>query len=82
MNRPTEYAVMKRLLYARADYDPHLRRHDVNVMIWSACDRAFTKLDDHQCDLVTMQSSRLMKKCKGLGAGGALELLAAVGDVL
>jgi hypothetical protein len=80
--RPTEYQVMKRLMFARKDFDPQLKGHTVNVMIWNACDRAFTKLDDHQRELVTMQSNRLVKKCHGLGAGGSLELLAAIGDVI
>lgn len=82
MIRPTEYQTMKRLMFARKDFDPNLHGHDVNVMIWNACDRAFTKLDDHQCELVTIQSNRLVKKCHGLGAGGSLELLAAIGDVI
>lgn len=73
---------MKRLMYARKDYDPQLNGHAVNVMIWNACDRAFTKLDDHQRELVTMQSNRLVKKFRGLSAGGSLELLAAIGDVI
>lgn len=82
MIRPTEYQVIKRMMFARKDRDSDLNGHTVNMMIWDACDRAFTKLDDHQCELVTMQSNCLMKKCHGLGAGGSLELLAAIGDVI
>jgi hypothetical protein len=80
--RPTEYQTIKRLMFARKDFDHQLNGNTVNAMIWNACDRAFTKLDDHQRELVTMQSNRLVKKCRGLSAGGSLELLAAIGDVI
>lgn len=82
MNRPTEYAVMKRLLFARKDLDPDLNGHEVNAMIQDACTDALAKLDFDDRTIVLSQAAKLETHCRWLSEKGSLEVLAAVADYM
>jgi hypothetical protein len=76
--RPTEYAVIKRLLFARAEYDPCFNLGTANNMITEACVSAFDGLDVTDRRHISEASQSLRDHASNLGEKGALILLAAV----
>jgi len=78
VHRPTEYAVMKRLLFAWAEFDPELSLTEANGMIQDACVSAYDKLEHIEQRHVKRASQTLQDECHSLGEKGALVLLAAM----
>ena len=79
--RPTEYQVMKRVLFAQKEYNEDFDGHDANQMIRQSCQEAYEKLDDKDREHIDHNIGRLTSKIKGLSENGALELLAAIGNL-
>jgi hypothetical protein len=71
---------MKRLLMHKRD-DGKIHGNVVMGMIQDACNDAYYDLDVVERRYINQCRKKLMK-IKGIGDGGALELLAAVGDAL
>lgn len=82
MKRPTEMQAMKRILYTYAHYDHGFTNGDANTIIRDSCVSALNGLDNNEYEAVRRNQDRLVMHVKGLGELGALELLAAIGDVL
>ena len=82
MNRPTEYIVMKRLVFARKDLDDSFDGNEANTMIRQSSLDALDRLEDADREIVERQAMLLQDNCHRMSRGCALELLAAIGDVL
>lgn len=86
MYRPTEYAVMKRLLFATCDFDPNLTKADANKLIGESVEAALDKMPPEQRGVVLNNQKRLTEHSKEhnqmLGDMGALEVLAAIAHYL
>jgi hypothetical protein len=82
MHRPTEYQTMKRLLFARKDFDPNLGTNGVNRIIHDSCQAALDRTEGLERDYLLASLETLKTKCKQMGDLGALELLATLGNVL
>lgn len=79
--RPTEYQVMKRVLFAQKEYNEDFDGHDANQMIRQSCRDAYEKLDDKDKPYIDAAMLRLTGKYKGMSENGALEILAAIGNL-
>jgi hypothetical protein len=79
-HRPTEYQAAKRILMNQRD-DGKIHGNVVMGMIQDACNDAYYDLDVVERRYINQSCKKLME-IKGIGDGGALELLAAVGDAL
>lgn len=82
MNRPTEYAVMKRLLFAISDMDDDMPRGEANEMIYASNDAAFESLSKRDKVQIRQAAETLKVNIKGLGDIGALELLSVLSEYL
>jgi hypothetical protein len=78
--RITEYQAAKQLLMRERD-DGRIHGNVVMSMIQETCTDAYNDLDVIERRYINKCKNKLMK-IKGIGDGGALELLAAVGDAL
>jgi hypothetical protein len=78
--RSTEYQAAKRLLMRKRD-NGELHGNVAVSIIQEACTDAYNDLDVTERRYINKCKNKLMK-IKGIGDGGALELLAAVGDAL
>jgi hypothetical protein len=78
--RPTEYQAAKRLLMRKRD-DGRIHGNVAVSIIQEACTDAYNDLDVTERRYINKCKNKLMK-IKGIGDGGALELLAAIGDAL
>jgi hypothetical protein len=78
--RPTEYQAMKKILTDQRD-NGRIHGNVVMSMIQETCTDAYNDLDVTERRYINKCKNKLMK-IKGIGDGGALELLAAVGDAL
>ena len=83
----SDMKLMKRLLFARKDYDPQFTGADANRMIHDACMDARDKLapdDRHELDFVANQFEARLKerKAREIGEKGILELLSAIAEYL
>lgn len=83
----SDMKLMKRLLFARKDYDPQFTGADANRMIHDACISARDKLDDdtrNELDFVANQFEARLKerKAREIGEKGILELLSAIAEHL
>ena len=81
MNRPTEYMAMKRILQTYRDNEA-ITGTEMNTIIRGSCKEAYRKLDDDDKSCIYRAQQVLSAKVKNLGDESALELLAAIGDVL
>jgi hypothetical protein len=72
---------MKRLLKVRQEYDENLSGHDVNDMISDTVKDAYDKLEPENKLWIEGMALRLTGKIKKLSYNGALELLAAIGNL-
>jgi hypothetical protein len=72
---------MKRLLFYNVQKGD-TNGHKVNQMIGKSIDTAFDKLGPDDKVIIEEQAQRCMDFYHRLGHNGALELLAAIGDVL
>lgn len=83
--RPTEYQTMKRLLFWHAE-QKEINRHEANKIIKDSVEAAYANLDDHTRQWLDVNLGKLDPKTGGkmpqFSQSMALELLAAVGDVL
>ena len=79
--RPVEYQIMKRMLFAQKELNPDFDGHDANNMIRQSCRDAYEKLNEHDKPIVDAAMLRLTGKYKGMSENGALELLAAIGNL-
>lgn len=82
MNRPTEYAVMKRLLFSISDMDDDMPRGEANEMIYASNDAAFESLSKRDKVQIRQAAETLKVNIKGLGDIGALELLSVLSEYL
>jgi len=80
-NRPTEYQAMKKILMRERD-NGRMHGLKVNKIIQDSCAEAYRKTDEEERMVLYKQKEILIAHCKNLGESSALELLAAVGDVL
>jgi hypothetical protein len=78
--RSTEYQAAKRLLMRKRD-NGELHGNVAVSIIQETCTDAYNDLDVTERRYINKCKNKLMK-IKGIGDGGALELLAAVGDAL
>lgn len=82
MNRPTEYQVLKRLLFARKDIDPDFDGRDANTIIQDSCMAAVMRLEPNDRDWILAEAAKLETACHWLGEKGSLEVLAAIAPYL
>jgi hypothetical protein len=78
--RLTEYQAAKQLLMRERD-DGRIHGNVAVSIIQETCTDAYNDLDVTERRYINKCKNKLMK-IKGIGDGGALELLAAVGDAL
>jgi hypothetical protein len=78
--RITEYQAAKQLLMRERD-DGRIHGNVAVSIIQETCTDAYNDLDVTERRYINKCKNKLMK-IKGIGDGGALELLAAVGDAL
>ena len=83
----SDMKLMKRLLFARKDYDPQFSGADANRMIHDACISARDKLDDdtrHEIDKVAsnLEVKLKQRKAREIGEKEILELLSAIAEHL
>ena len=79
--RPVEYQIMKRVLFAQKEYNEDFDGHDANNMIRQSCRDAYDKLDDKDKPYIDAAVLKLTDKCRWMSENGALELLAAIGNL-
>lgn len=77
-HRPTEYKAMKRILMHQRD-NGKLHGNVVVGIIQDACLDAYDDLDIVEKRYLN-KNKRILMQTKNIGDGGALELLAAIGD--
>lgn len=78
--RSTEYQAAKQLLMRKRD-DGRIHGNVAVSIIQETCTDAYNDLDVTERHYINKCKNKLMK-IKGIGDGGALELLAAIGDAL
>jgi len=79
MKRPTEMALMKRLLYSRVD-NTDMTRTEANNFIYESVTAAYTKLNENGRFYIDQALEHLdaVINRNGFGKASALELLASV----
>lgn len=76
----SEYAIIKRSLFAAVEVSEDLSLMDANTVIADSVRDALEELPDEQQAIIKREQQHLMDKFKGLGATGALELLASLAE--
>lgn len=79
--RPTEYQAMKKLLTLYRD-EGTITGDEMNGMIRDSCAEAYKKMPTSERMSLSRNKNILIRKFKGMSDRTALELLAAIGDVL
>jgi hypothetical protein len=78
----TAFQELRALMLALGDFTSRINRAEASRMIQDACLDAFAKLGDEERVLVLGVCESIQVHVDRLGDKGALELLAAIGDVM
>jgi len=82
MNAPTDYAMLKRVLSNKCADSPDHTQTDANMLISESVDSAYKKLSAEDQENIMSNAAYLRARCPKLSEAGALEILAAVGQLL
>jgi len=82
MNQPTDYATLKRVLSNKCADSPDHTQTDANMLISESVDSAYNKLSAEDQENIMSNAAYLRARCPKLSEAGALEILAAVGQLL
>ena len=82
MNQPTDYATLKRVLSNKCADSPDHTQTDANMLISESVNSAYKKLSDEDQKVIVRNTTILRARCPKLSEAGALEILAAVGQLL
>ena len=82
MNAPTDYATLKQLLSNKCADSPDHTQTDANMLISESVDSAYKKLSAEDQENIMSNAAYLRARCPKLSEAGALEILAAVGQLL
>lgn len=82
MNTPTEYTMLKQLLSNKCADSPDHTQTDANMLIGESVNSAFYRLSAEDQENIMSNAAYLRARCPKLSEAGALEVLAAVGQLL
>lgn len=82
MTQSTEYTMLKRVLSYSCSVSPDHTQTDANALISESVDSAYHKLSAEDQESIVRNTTILRARCPKLSEAGALEVLAAVGQLL